>query len=267
MSKLSSIIPPDRLAKGLWWGEPWSLVDGCTKVSAGCANCWAESNGKRFGRWPETATIQPGRLNKPLKAKRPTVFTIWNDLFHENVTFEFVEEAWDVMFDCPQHFFLILTKRPERMSEFCNYYMPRRLRNANFKNIYFGTTAENQEQLEIRLPHLLQVPGRKFLSIEPMLGPMDLVNSGAIKWELDPDPNARTYWGIKNVDWVIAGCESRGHGLGRLAKKQWFIDLAAQCQAAGVSFFLKQMDVGGRLCKAPVLGGRQWLETPEVSDD
>lgn len=103
------------ISNGRYWDKPWSLVDGCTPCSPGCEHCWSMAMGKRFHKWPEKVTIRPDRLDIPLRTRKPTVFSLWNDLFHEDVPDEFIDRVFDQIWLASQHTFLILTKRPERL--------------------------------------------------------------------------------------------------------------------------------------------------------
>jgi protein gp37 len=106
-----------NISKGRYWDKPWSLVDGCTPCSPGCENCWSMAMGKRFHRWPEVVEQRYDRLEMPMKTKKPTVFAIWNDLFHEDVSYWFVNDVWIQTQQIQRHTYLILTKRPERMKK------------------------------------------------------------------------------------------------------------------------------------------------------
>lgn len=231
-----------------YWGRAWSLVDGCTPVSEACDHCWLEAQNKRFKKW-ESGTVTPreDRLHIPLKTRKPTVFAVWSDLFHEAVPFSFIDVVFAAMAIATQHTFLVLTKRPERMVEWYEFKNlawanegmrgPERIRYQTYHhfgkdidfsdwkwplpNVWHGTTVENQEQANKRILHLLKVPGKKFLSIEPMLGPVDL---GLDKTE--------------RIDAVILGGE-----IGRGARPMhpgWARSVRDQCQAAGVPFFFTQ---------------------------
>lgn len=125
---LRNLLPEKRAASGLWWGRPWSLVDGCSKCSAGCAHCWSEAVAMRFGNcaegtvgpdgWTGLVVPREDRLDLPLRTRRPAIFTVWNDLFHENAWDEsFLGVAFLAMSLRPDHAFLVLTKRAARMRE------------------------------------------------------------------------------------------------------------------------------------------------------
>ena len=251
----------------MWWDRAWTLVEGCSPVSEGCANCWAESMSHRFnpglhtletsGCWNDKITTMTSRLGLPLTVKKPTVWAIWNDLFHPDVPVDFIESVWRVMADCPQHIFMILSKRPRKMAMFIEW-----LNKEPPPNVWLGVTSENQERADERIPILLATSAAKhFVSIEPMLGPVDLRTITA----LDGDgPDGQLYWIGQDagIDWVIAGCESGPYA--RPAATQWFRDLRDQCVAADVPFFLKQMHVNGKLFHMSLLDRRIWSEIPEV---
>lgn len=174
-----------------WTQHTWNPVTGCTKISEGCHNCYAENMAKRFGG--ENAfkvTLHPEKLESPLKRKKPTIYFVcsMSDLFHEDVPFEFIEKIFDVMAKTPHHTYQVLTKRPERMAQFFtwwnwfdgewegkNEYL--RLSNGKlfFQNIWLGVTAENQKEANRRIPILLDIPAvLRFISVEPMLEAIDL---------------------------------------------------------------------------------------------
>lgn len=283
---------------GKYWDRAWSLVEGCTPVSEACDNCWLASMSHRFkktspikeerfltnkeGRFCGNIRTQPDRLELPLKTRKPTVFAIWSDLFHEAVPLEFIDRAYAVMWIAEQHIFLVLTKRPQRMAEYwADPETPERIcREANaikngnyffdaelvewgqaFNNIYHGTTVENQQTADERIPHLLQVPGKRFLSIEPMLGPVDLSKWRETGYWCDnPRHGALCPEGILEGDdkqilcrycenpvdigyglpihQVVLGGEN-GHGA-RPLHPDWVQAVRDQCKAAGVPFFFKQ---------------------------
>lgn len=235
-----------------WTDRAWNPVTGCTKVSPGCANCYAESVAGRLGRMSAAngykrpprhfdVTPHPDRLEVPYAWKTPKrVFVCsMGDLFHEGVPDEFIHRVYQVMHQCPQHTFQVLTKRPQRMLDIASYYC-RAPGIINSSNIWFGVSVEDQQRADERIPLLLQMPpAPRFVSCEPLLGPVEI--------------NKRWLTGAPRVDWVIAGCESGPNR--RPADADWFRSLRDQCAAAGVPFFLKQMDVEGRVVKMPKLDG------------
>jgi len=255
-------VKEKRAAKGEWWEEALSLVSGCTAVSEGCANCWAatmshvrgkQSNEKiiaRYGgvttprgKWNGQIKLMWDDIKKPLHVKRPTVWAVWNDLFHPDVPYAFINTTWAMIAQAYWHTFIILTKRPERI---VNAFPP---------NVIIGTSAENQEWMDKRAPEILKVPGRKVLSLEPLLGPVDLGypkslfpkgpqmccdgrECGCMGKPLDPPI-------IYYFNWVIVGCESGPNR--RPCKIEWVESVVEQCVAANVPVWVKQIDIGGKV--------------------
>ncbi len=223
-----------------WTDETWNPVTGCTKISTGCKNCYAERMAKRLaGRfgYPEAphqfdVTLHFDRLGDPLKwRKKPRMVFVCSmgDLFHPKVPDDFIMRVFRIMgrSNANRNIFQILTKRPERMRDWVNeYVVDYDNRPAPFKNIWLGVTAENQETADLRIPTLLDTPAAvRFVSAEPLLGPINLDN-----------------W-AKIVDWVIVGGES-GNGF-REMDPEWARSIKRQCAEANVPFFMKQMS--GRL--------------------
>lgn len=235
----------DSVSKGQWWDKAWSLVDGCTPVSEACDNCWLMAIKDRFGSRYDNPMFCRDRLDVPLKRKKPTAFAIWSDLFHENVKDEEIDKAINMMYKCGQHTYFVLTKRPKRAK---NYFdrvaMDAAEEGLPFVppyNLWLGVTIENQTAARERLPYLLKCPGKKFISVEPMLGPVSI--------------------DLREIDWVICGCESGPHR--RTTETEWVRDLQLQCARSGVPFFLKQLELDGKkVVKAPMFYTRQYLELP-----
>ena len=177
------------------------------------------------GRFTGLTKTHPERLSIPLKRKKPTVYAVWNDLFHEAVPDEFRQSVYLKAGEYQRHTFLILTKRPRKMAHFFDYRMMLDL------NVYHGLTVCNQAEADEKIPVFLQVPGKKFLSIEPMLGEIFLTRissgPGFSDW----------HYPIRGVDAVILGGETGPEA--RPMHPDWVRSVRDQCAAAGVPFFFK----------------------------
>jgi len=254
-----AVINHKRIEKGLYWDRAWSLVRGCSKVSDGCLNCWAEreSHMRSFnpnekvraqyegltvdGKFNGQIRLMKDNLELPLRVKKPTVWAVWNDLFHESVPFTFIRAAWSTMALSRHHIFMVLTKRPERMKEFFDWMDGQEFRIETYlPHIWWGVTTENQEQANKRIPILLQLPVMvRFVSVEPMLGPVDL--TPWFPW--DKHRKNLSGWApnpiyTQGLHWVVCGGES-GPGA-RPMHSDWARGLRDQCVAANVPFFFKQ---------------------------
>lgn len=245
-----------------WTNKTWNPVTGCTKVSQGCKNCYAERMYERFnGKGTfKNVTCHDDRLLQPLRWRKPYMVFVnsMSDIFHEAVPFEFVRKVFGVMAVCQDHTFQILTKRPERMADFFKWMNDTDPDFQNdpadeiynlcieagietgcgsafvtdewpLKNVWLGVSVEDQKAADERIPILRDVPAAvRFISCEPMLGPIDLINlcDGKID-AFNP-----------GVQWVICGGES-GPGA-RPMHPDWARSLRNQCANAGVPFFFKQ---------------------------
>jgi protein gp37 len=228
-----------------WTDATWNPILGCTKISPGCKNCYAETLAERFRSVPGHPFEQgfdlrlvPQRLNDPLTWKIPRkIFTCsMSDLFHECVPLEYIKRVFTVMNKARWHIFQVLTKRSSRLAEVSPQldWTP---------NVWMGVSVENADYVH-RVHDLVGVPATvRFLSVEPLLGPI-------------------THLPLGGIDWVIVGGESGAKA--RPMELSWVRDIRKQCKKAGVAFFLKQL--GGRRDKRggeeAVLDGRQWHEFP-----
>jgi protein gp37 len=231
---------------GIEWTEAtWNPVTGCSKVSPGCAHCYAERLSLRFGHsrkpWlpeheAENVVLHPERLEQPLRWRRPRVIFVnsMSDLFHERVPLSFVRRVFDVMAEGERHVFQILTKRHHRLVALAPHLeWP--------SNVWIGVSIENRRWAE-RADYLRRVPAAvRFISAEPLLGPLEGLD-------------------LTGIDWLIAGGESGpGH---RPVRAEWIRELRDACQREGVSFFFKQW--GGASAKAGgrSLDGKEYSEMP-----
>jgi protein gp37 len=279
-----------------WTEYSWNPVSGCTPISEGCQNCYAKRMANRLrGRCgypadePFKVTLHKDRLEEPLRWKKPRrVFVCsMGDLFHEDVPRWMRFEVMDIILQAKQHTFLILTKRPANMKEFFEWYYSKAGRTIEtIKNLWLGVTAENQQRADERIPILLQIPAAvRFVSVEPMLGPVDLSLSDGVDLSVSVGTGlkpGKSYL-INSLDWVICGGET-GPGA-RPMRLNWVRSLRDQCQTAGISFFFKAwgeygpnwlnddngkiegsewMDRMGKKAAGRLLDGRTWDEMPEI---
>ncbi len=269
-----------------WATHSWNPVTGCKPVSEGCQNCYAQRMTKRLaGRYgypkdePFRVTLHRDKFGQPSVWKKPSRIFVCSmgDLFHEDVKFQVIHKIWDIMKSCPQHTFLVLTKRPARMKELLEIiYSKERLDWSKFWNhVWLGVTAENQARADERIPILLQIPAAvRFVSVEPMLGPVDLLSNdylgGCINCEVCLD-NPKTCINRdqnRKINWIICGGET-GPGA-RPMRPAWVRSLRDQCQEAGVPFFFKQWGkwtVAHRQNEVVessrrLIDGREWNEFP-----
>ena len=258
-----------------WTDETLNPTSGCTLISPGCANCYAKTlHDMRHKAWIngwkdapaqyhvpfEKLQLHPERLEKmPLHGKPRRVFVnSMSDLFHDDVPTTFIKACVDEMERRPHMTFQILTKRPKRMCCFFQHYAA-----VPYPNIWLGVSVENQKYADERIPWLLQTPAAvRFLSCEPLLGPLQLGSALLLNGELKRRGETRTPNGwLGGIDWVIVGGESAGArpmpgwvvvgwesvAGARPMHPAWARALRDQCQAAGVRFFFKQWG--------------EWLET------
>lgn len=231
-----------------WTEATWNPVTGCTRVSPGCAHCYAETFAERWRGVPGHPYEQgfdlklwPRRLEAPYQWKRPRLVFVnsMSDLFHEDIPEDFIRQVFAVMADVPRHTFQVLTKRHERLADLSRSlpWPP---------NVWMGVTIENRRFVH-RADFLRQVPAAvRFVSAEPLLGPL-------------------TGFDMSGLDWIIGGGESGPRH--RPVKIDWLRSLRDQCVAENVPFFFKQWGgyrpkTGGRL-----LDGEIWDQMPRVAAD
>lgn len=242
-----------------WTDATWNPVTGCTKVSPGCDHCYAETFAERFRGVPGhhfeqgfDLTLRPERLEIPTRWRRPRKVFVnsMSDLFHDEVPDEFIADVFGVMGTCRAHTFQILTKRHGRMRSLLSserfrdmvldHHLdwmrrsPSRMQSYPdawpYPNVWLGVSVEDQHWADIRIPALLETPAAvRFLSCEPLLGPVDLQRAVS-------SDHAVHLSGA--IDWVIAGGESGPNA--RPMHPDWARTLRDQCVAAGVSFHFKQ---------------------------
>lgn len=238
-----------------WTDETWNPVTGCTKVSRGCKNCYAETIANRklprggFTDRPfTTVRCHHERLDQPLRMRKPLRIFVnsMSDLFHEDVPFSFIDKVFAIAELANTHKFQILTKRPARMRQ---YFHESRKCWWPLPNVWLGVSVEDQATADERIPLLLQTPAAvRFVSYEPALGRIDLSEHLGMWWNqtmncfeaVGHQFNRRGRDGIAKpgLDWLIAGGESGPNA--RPAHPDWFRSIRDQCAAAGVAFFFKQ---------------------------
>ncbi len=229
-----------------WTESTWNPITGCTKISDGCKNCYAERMSKRLKAMGQPnyingfqVTLHEHVLEYPLRWKKPqTIFVnSMSDLFHEKVPETFIFRIFDVMKQAHWHQFQILTKRSERLSELAQEIdWP--------ENVWIGVSVENGK-VQTRIDDLRKVPAAiRFLSLEPLLGPLEHLN-------------------LSNIDWVIVGGES-GPGA-RQMKKDWVMDIKGQCIEQNTPFYFKQWGGVHKKKTGRLLEGRKWDEMPVLS--
>ncbi len=229
-----------------WTETTWNPVTGCTKISPGCANCYAERMARRLQAMGQPnyvngfdVTTHPHMLEKPLIWQQPQVIFVnsMSDLFHRDVPDAFVRDVFRVMKKAEWHLFQVLTKRSERLAAMAaSLPWP--------ENIWAGVSVESQDYVW-RLDDLRKVPAAvHFVSLEPLIGPVQGLD-------------------LAGIDWVIVGGES-GPGA-RPMEPEWVIDIRDQCVAAGIPFFFKQWGGVRKKAAGRALEGRTWDAMPAAA--
>lgn len=236
-----------------WTEQTWNPTIGCTKLSAGCKHCYAETLAKRLQAMGLDAYRQgfrlkllPERLDEPRQRKKPTIYFVnsMSDLFHERIPDDFLDAVMTVITDTPQHRYQILTKRHERLGE---YFSTRPVPS----NVWLGVSVENQRHGVPRIDVLRQIPAKiRFLSCEPLLEDL-----GALD--------------LTGIHWVIVGGESGPKA--RPMHPDWARAIRVQCETQGSTFFFKQWGGWGadgkrrsKKANGRELDGRQWNGMPET---
>lgn len=237
-----------------WTEQTWNPAVGCSKVSPGCVNCYAEAMAKRLQAMKVKGyengfalSLLPNRLEEPLKRTKPTIYFVnsMSDLFHEEISDDYIRQVFDVIRQAPQHTFQVLTKRAERMATFFKNYAPP-------ENAWLGVTVEDQRFGVPRLDWLRQVPAHiRFVSVEPLLEDLGTLN-------------------LSGIHWVIVGGESGPKA--RPMQQEWVLNIKRQCDEQRSAFFFKQWGGWGvdgkkraKKQNGRLLQGRTWDAVPFAS--
>jgi protein gp37 len=226
-----------------WTESTWNPVTGCSKISAGCRHCYAERMAKRLQAMGQPnyidgfkVAIHENVLDKPIRMKKPQMIFVnsMSDLFHKNVPTDFILNIFDIMNRAYWHTFQVLTKRSDKLLKLDKKidWSP---------NIWMGVSVETERFMH-RIDHLRDTNAiTKFLSIEPLLGPIQNLN-------------------LHGIDWVIVGGESGPHA--RPMKAEWVLDIRDQCLVADIPFFFKQWGGVFKKRNGRTLEGRTWDQLP-----
>ncbi len=228
-----------------WTESTWNPVTGCSKISPGCKNCYAERMAKRLQAMGQPnytngfeVTLHENMLDVPLRWRKPQMIFVnsMSDLFHDDVPLEFIQRVFAVMNEARHHVYQILTKRAERLLQLAPD-LPWS------ENIWMGVTVENKDYVR-RIRDLQKTEAHvKFLSIEPLLGPIPGLD-------------------LSGIDWVIVGGESGPYA--RPMEKEWLTDIRDQCLKAAVPFFFKQWGGWNKKKSGRKLEGRLWSQMPSA---
>jgi protein gp37 len=230
-----------------WTDATWNPITGCTKISAGCQNCYAERFAERFrgvkGHPFESGfdlILRHDRIQQPLSWRNPRMVFVnsMSDLFHKDVPEDYIKKVFDTMEKAFWHDFQVLTKRSDLMRDFVS----KRYKTRNVPhNIWLGVSIESRQVIG-RADHLRDTPAAiRFLSLEPLIGPVGKIN-------------------LNDIHWVIVGGES---GCGsRMMKHEWVADIRDQCSNTGVAFFFKQWGGAKPKLNGRMLDGVEWSGFP-----
>lgn len=236
-----------------WTEQTWNPTVGCTKISAGCKHCYAETMAKRLQAMGAPGyengfqlAVLPQRLDDPKRRKKPTVYFVnsMSDVFHDRISDAYIEQIFEVIRETPQHTYQILTKRAARLARFF------RMREVP-DNAWLGVSVENKKHGVPRIDYLRTVPARtRFLSVEPLLEDVGELN-------------------LRDIHWVIVGGESGPKA--RPMKLEWAESVRVQCEEQDVAFFFKQWGGWGadgkrraNQANGRILNGRTWDAMPAM---
>lgn len=239
-----------------WTEQTWNPSSGCTKISAGCKNCYAETMAIRLQAMEVEGYENgfkfnpvPSRLNDPFKRKKPTVYFVnsMSDIFHEDMPMDYLNKIFNIIKVTPHHTYQILTKRADRMFQYLSG-------KEILKNIWLGVTVENRKEGLPRIDKLRQLKASVlFLSIEPLLEDLGKIN-------------------LENIDWVIVGGESGNKA--RPMEKKWVLNIKQQCEEKDIAFFFKQWGTWGsdkvkrnKKLNGKEIDGKIWQQYPEVIEE
>ena len=245
-----------------WTDYTWNVVTGCTKVSQGCKNCYAETIANRFWKDRKFTDVKyhPERLGQLYRLRKPRMIFVnsMSDLFHDKVPAGVIIDIFDAIANNDQHTYQILTKRPQRMQELISEYMGWVMGQ---KNIWLGVSVEDQKTVDERIPSLLQTPAAvRWISVEPLLEHIELRDGyksiGAICSSCTgeghyhdnfntPCPECKQTGKHTPIDWVVVGCESGPKK--RECKIEWVEDIVNQCKRAKIPVFVKQIQINGKV--------------------
>jgi protein gp37 len=226
-----------------WAESTWNPITGCTKISPGCKNCYAERMAFRLQAMGQAnyangfeLTLQEHMLERPLQWKKPQLIFVnsMSDLFHKDVPLDYIQRVFDVMRRAHWHNFQVLTKRSQRLFDLSDEIdWP--------ENVWMGVSVETQKYI-YRVDHLRQTEAKiKFLSLEPLLGPLPQLN-------------------LEGIDWAIVGGESGPRS--RPIKREWVAEIRDQCLSAKVPFFFKQWGGTNKKKTGRELDGQTWNQLP-----
>lgn len=239
-----------------WTEQTWNPTTGCTKISAGCKYCYAETMAKRLNAMGANGyengfklSILPERLSQPLKRKKPTVYFVnsMSDLFHKSVSFDFIDQVFEVIEKTPHHSYQILTKRSNRMRD---YFISRSVPD----NAWLGVSVENIKHGLPRINTLREINANtRFLSIEPLIESLGYIN-------------------LIGIHWVIVGGESGPNA--RPIKEEWVDEIYSQCNKYKTAFFFKQWGTWGKdnqrrtkKANGREYRGKTWDEMPSMNNN